>query len=357
MSIITFVLRLSTILTRAAICSLVIAIAVVTGSGEASSQQRLTIANYGGSSGEVFSKTIWQPTAEKLGITIKEDSLNSLTDVRTQVTANAVEFDIVEIEVDECAQAQKEGLLEKLNYDEIKPRGYGPMAITPTYILTNTASYVVGWNTKSLGDNGPKSWADFWNVQKFPGTRALRNNPAQNLEAALIADGVPLDKLYPLDIDRAFKKLAEIKPHIAVWWTSGAQSAQLVKDGEVDMLGVWNNRMQAVINDGAKAKYVYNGGLLIPDCYAIPKGSKNVALATKALAIALSPDLQAQMTKYIPLSPVTTDAYKNGLIPPNIQAILPAAPQNVKDQVWMDGDWWATHGAEVQEKWTNFMQQ
>jgi spermidine/putrescine-binding protein len=128
-------------------------------------------------------------------------------------------------------------------------------------------------------------------VKKFPGARSLRNSPAQNLEAALIADGVALDKLYPLDVDRAFKKLEEIKPHITVWWTSGAQAAQLAKDGEVDLMGIWSNRMQSVIDDGAKAAYGYEGGIMIPDCFFIPKGAKKRDLAVKAIAVAASPEV------------------------------------------------------------------
>ncbi len=326
-------------------------------SGGALAADSLTIANYGGSYGEAMSKAIWQPTAAELGIEIKEDSLNSLADIRAQVTANAVQWDVGELTVDECAQGAREGLFEPLDYDVIKPRGYDQAALQPTYILDNTASYVVGWSTKKFGAEGPQTWAEFWDIEKFPGTRGMRNNPAQNLEAALIADGVPLDKLYPLDVDRAFKKLEEIKPHIAVWWTSGAQSAQLVKDGEVDMIGIWSNRMQAVIDDGAEAQYTYQGGLLIPDCFFIPKGSAKVDLAMKAIAVAASPEIHANIAQYIPISPVSSEAFNTGKIPPERAKLLPASPDNLKLQVWTDGDWWAEHGAEVQERWSNFIQE
>lgn len=336
---------------------LVAALAILFAGGAAFAQDSLTIANYGGSYGEAMSKAIWKPTAAELGITIKEDSLNSLADIRAQVTANAVQWDVGELTVDECAQGAREGLFEPLDYDVIKPRGYEPAALQPTYILDNTASYVVGWSTKKFGNDGPKTWADFWDVEKFPGTRAMRNNPAQNLEAALIADGVPLDKLYPLDVDRAFKKLEEIKPHISVWWTSGAQSAQLVKDGEADIVGIWSNRMQAVIDDGAEASYTYQGGILIPDCFFIPKGSTKIDLAMKAIAVAASPEIHANIAQYIPISPVSSEAFNTGKIPPELAAVLPAAPENLKLQVWTDGDWWAEHGAEIQERWSNFIQE
>ena len=80
-------------------------------------------------------------------------------------------------------------------------------------------------------------------MEKFPGRRSLRKNPIDTLEQALLADGVPLDKLYPLDVDRAFKSLDKIKPHVEVWWTGGAQSTQLLQSGEVDMITGWNARL------------------------------------------------------------------------------------------------------------------
>jgi len=89
-------------------------------------------------------------------------------------------------------------------------------------------------------------------VKKFPGRRALRNHPIATLEAALMADGVAPDKLYPLDVDRAFRKLEEIKPNVTVWWTSGAQSAQLLTTAEVDMVMAWNGRITALTKEGAK---------------------------------------------------------------------------------------------------------
>jgi len=79
----------------------------------------------------------------------------------------------------------------------------------------------------------------FWDVKKFPGRRAAcANHPIATLEAA--PDGrrrCAPTKLYSRSmLTGAFRKLEEIKPNITVWWTSGAQSAQLLNDGEVDMV-------------------------------------------------------------------------------------------------------------------------
>ena len=114
-------------------------------------------------------------------------------------------------------------------------------------------SYSLGTNIVYRKDKfpngGPQSWADFWNVKKFPGPRCLFDRSFTCLAFALLADGVPTDKLYPMDIDRAFRKMDEIKPHIKVWWQDGSQSQQLIRDGEVDMIAMWSARAVDLIDD------------------------------------------------------------------------------------------------------------
>ena len=175
-------------------------------------------------------------------------------------------------------------------------------------------STVLAWNTKTYGDKGPQSWADFWDVKKFPGKRSYRKGVAGALEPALMADGVPPDKVYevlsrPAASTRAIKKIKELKPHVAVWWSSGAQHAQLMKDGEVDMITGWNGRFDVAAKDGAKVAYTFNQALLDYDCYAIAKGAPNKDLAMKFLAEISKPQYQAEFTKYITYGPTNKKAY------------------------------------------------
>ncbi|MBZ9739819.1 MULTISPECIES: extracellular solute-binding protein [unclassified Mesorhizobium] len=109
---------------------------------------------------------------------------------------------------------------------------------------------VMSWNTKTFGENPPKTWAEFWDVAKFPNRRALRANAQDLIEIALLSDGVVPADVYPVlstpeGLQRAIKRLEAIKPSVSVWWTSGAQSAQLLKDGEADLVVTWNDRLCA----------------------------------------------------------------------------------------------------------------
>ena len=141
-----------------------------------------------------------------------------------------------------------------------------------------------------------------------------------------MADGVAPDKLYPLDVDRAFKKLEEIKPYITVWWTSGAQSAQLLNDGEVDMEMAWNGRVSALAGEGAKVGFTYNQGVLQNTSLCILKDAPNLPTAVRFLNEAVDPVNQANLPLHIDYGPANPKAFDTGVIKPERVAELPSAP-------------------------------
>lgn len=323
--------------------------------GPAAAQDSITFTSFGGAFQEAQRKALLNPAAEQLGITILEDTLTGIAEVRAQVLAGAVTWDIVDLGLADCAAAQAEGILEPLDYSKISLEGFEPAAYSDAWAGIIYFSTVLAHNSETMGDAKPDSWADFWDVENFPGARSLRNNPAGMLELALLADGVAPDELYPLDLDRAFAKMEEIKPHIDVWWTSGAQSAQLIADGEVDMIAIWNGRLDAVIDDGLPVDFTFNDGLLSLDCLAIPKGSPNKDLAMEALAIMLAPEQQAQLPQYINYGPTTSLAFDQGVITEEQAARSPSAPSNLAVQAIVDAAYWAENRQSVQERWDAFM--
>jgi putative spermidine/putrescine transport system substrate-binding protein len=219
-------------------------------------------------------------------------------------------------------------------------------------------SSVLAYSQKKYPEGAtPNSWADFWDVKKFPGRRALRNHPIATLEAALMADGVAPDKLYPLDVDRAFRKLEEIKPNITVWWTSGAQSAQLLNDGEVDMVMAWNGRVSALTKEGAKVAFTFNQGILQSTSLCILKGAPNLATAISFLNEAVDPVNQANLPLHIDYGPANPKAFDTGVVKPERAAQLPSAPQNASKQALMSYAWWSSSEGEAAEKrWVAFVQ-
>ncbi|MFL5135507.1 MAG: ABC transporter substrate-binding protein [Microvirga sp.] len=307
--------------------------------------QELTVVSFGGAYQDAQSKALFQPAAKALGIKLKEETYTGIADLRLKVKAGAVTWDVVASGSGSAARAGSEGILEKLDYKIIDVSSFRPGLWQDYCVGGDVFSTVLAWNTKTYADKGPQSWADFWDVQKFPGKRSYRKGVAGALEPALMADGVPPEKVYevlaaPGGIERAIKKIKELKPHVAVWWSSGAQHAQLMKDGEVDMITGWNGRFDVIAKDGAKVAYTFNQALLDYDCYAIAKGAPNKDLAMKFLAEISKPQYQAEFTKYITYGPTNTKAYEIGAIDAAYAKQLPSHPENAAKQLPINLDWY-----------------
>jgi putative spermidine/putrescine transport system substrate-binding protein len=322
------------------------------------SAQQLTVATGGGIIADAQRKAFFEPTAKALGIAFKEETIQNVRDIRLQVQSNAVTWDLAQLGLDECQQAAKEGLLEKIDRNVVDTSGISSPTdmdyCIPLYYYTT----VLAWSTKTgqPGGNKMQSWADFFDTKKFPGARSVFKYPRGNLEMALLADGVAPDKLYPLDVDRAFKKLEQLKPSIEAWWDSGAQSAQLLKDGEVDYIQIWNGRVSSVIRDGGQAAFTYNQGILTGDAMVVPKGARNKDMAMKALGMFFSPQQQAHFPLSVDYGPANSKAFEVGVLSPEQFARVNTSPENIKTQVKLDEKWWAENTAKVLERWDNFMQ-
>jgi putative spermidine/putrescine transport system substrate-binding protein len=333
-------------------------LAITLAGTDADAQQTVTFGSHGGAWGEAISKAALKPIEEKLGITIKEVTYNSLNEVKLQVEAGAVEVDVADLGAQDCVMGAAQNLFEPLDYNVISKEGLDPNLVREHWIGgPSYYSTVLAWSKKAFPENAPQTWADFWDVEKFPGTRSLYNSPYSMIEVALMADGVSAADMYPPDLDRAFEKLREIKPHIDVWWANGGQSAQLLADGEIDLLPMWNGRASAVIKDGAEADFTYNQGILGVDCLAVPRGSKNKELAMKVINEINSADLQANIPQYIDYGPVNAKAFDTGKISEDDLGKINSAPENQKKQITVNDEWWAENLAEVQARWDTFMQE
>ncbi|MGO4441103.1 ABC transporter substrate-binding protein [Rhizobium sp. RAF56] len=322
--------------------------------------ETVSYASYGGAYQEGVRKAILDHLPKDHGMDVKEYTLQSgITDIRTRVKGGANEIDVAELYGGYCKQAGDEGLLEKLDFDKIPNAAGIPEKLRSDYAIGFTAySTVIAYNKDVYKDNPPKDWADFFDTKKFPGSRAVSGYSGQsNLEAALLADGVSRDKLYPLDVDKAFKKLEQLKPDISVFWDSGAQATQLATSQEVDMMTIWAARIEAAIKEGAPYAYTLNQGLVDVECLVVPKGSPNKEGAMRLINHLLDPHYQANLPDFIPYGPMNQDAFKQGLIPPEKAAKVVTSTENLAKQVFIDAPYWAGHATELQERWDKFKQQ
>lgn len=225
---------------------------------------------------------------------------------------------------------------------------------SPYLIATLVLQTVLAVRTDRFeGRRMPNSWADFFNVKDFPGRRALRRNPADTLEEALLASGVKPGSLYPLDLDKGFTALNRVKKDVQVWWTGGAQTSQLLKSGEVDMCPTWNARAQTVIDEGAPVKIIWNEGLWSTEGFAILKGSPKAAICREFIKFTCDAKRQAVYTKHLAYGPSNPDAYQH--IDPARAKALPALPSNMTTSVQIDGRYWASNKDAVTERFNTWL--
>lgn len=319
---------------------------------------QITFVSQGGSYQQAQTQAILDPAAKRLGITIAQDSApDAWPIVKAQAEAGKTVWDVIDTPTSNCIRGGREGLIEPLDMSKLPnaqsiPEQYRTQWSVPYEFYSSVLAY----NTKTL-KKVPQSWADFWNVKDFPGSRALRNDPMGTLEASLLSDGVPPDKLYPLDVDRAYKRLEQIKPNISVWWTSGGQSAQLLADGEVDMLMMWNGRVSAVQKENPDVAFTYNQGILQNTQLCIVKNAPNMADALRFVNEAMAPDLQANLPKYIDYGPGNPAAFSTGSISAERAKELPSSPENAARQALLSEQWWASPaGIAAKDRWLKFVQ-
>jgi putative spermidine/putrescine transport system substrate-binding protein len=325
----------------------------------------VTVVSWGGSYGAAQDAALFKDASINSGIAINRESGASMSKTCLQVQSGSVTWDLVVTGSGGAASAAAKGCLEKIDYSVVDVSNFYPNLYSDYCVGSDVFATVMSWNTDKYGEPGsagaPKSWADFWDVKKFPGTRAYRaNNVDGVLEPALMADGVPAAKVYEVlstkaGMMRAINKIRELKPHIAVFWGSGAQQAQLMKDAEVDMSTGWNGRFDNAKKDGAKVGYTFNQALLDYDCFAMPKGAPNKDMAMKFLAEISKAEYQANLPYHITYGPTNQKAYEVTTAPKELIESLPSHPKNVPMMLPVSLDFYAKHRTEALELYMELM--
>ncbi len=337
-------------------CGIILATIVGTGAifGQTAEARDLTVTGWGGSSTAAQEKAWYQPYTEKTGINLLEATWSGgIGILRTKVQGGNADWDVVQVEADEVILGCEEGLFEKLDWNKLGGSDkFIPAAVNDCGVGNEVWTVLLGYDGDRLKD-GPKSWADFWNLKKWPGKRGLRKTPKYTLEAALMADGVPPQDVYkvlstPVGVDRAFKKLDEIKPNI-VWYTSPSQVPELVGSGELIMsMGTQGRYLAANQQNKKNFKIVWNGNNYAVDFWVILKGSPNKEKAMDFIAYMSQPEVQARLPNYIPLG--VTNKAAAPLIDPKVRPILPTAPENIQNAVALNAQFWVENNDQLTQR-------
>ncbi|ANC01413.1 MULTISPECIES: ABC transporter substrate-binding protein [Pseudomonas] len=312
----------------------------------------LTVVSFGGANKAAQVKAFYEPWEKAgKGKIVAGEYNGEMAKVKAMVDTKSVSWDLVEVESPELERGCQEGLFEELDPAPFgNAADYVPGAIQGCGVGFFVWSTVLAYNADKL-QTAPTSWADFWDTKKFPGKRGLRKGAKYTLEFALMADGVAPKDVYSVlqtkaGVDRAFKKLDELKPNIQ-WWEAGAQPPQYLASGDVVMSSAYNGRIAAVQKD-SNLKVVWNGGIYDFDAWAIPKGAKNVEEAKKFIAYTVQPAQQKIYSENIAYGPANSKAIE--LLSDDVKKDMPTTPENIANQVQIDVAFWADNSEQLEQR-------
>ncbi|WP_240629733.1 ABC transporter substrate-binding protein [Specibacter cremeus] len=309
----------------------------------------LTFVSYGGLYQDGQTAAAVTPFGKESGARILADGPTEYSKIKAQVESSNVTWDVVDTG-SYWAAGQCGTELQPLDYtiiDKSKvPAGLAGKCSVPAMQYANVFVY-----NKDKYKDAPTSWKDFFDTKKYPGKRAIdgtENIEGGIIEGALLADGVPKDKLYPLDLKRAFKKLDTIKDSL-VYWTTGAQAQQMLESKEVDMAVVWSGRAFGAVKNGAPFEPVWNASVVVMDTLTVPKNAKNPKASMALINYYLGKEQQEKLTEETSYSPVNVEAK------PKLDAVgkkfLITDPAVASKTMVCNFDWWGKNYTNVAEQW------
>jgi putative spermidine/putrescine transport system substrate-binding protein len=337
--------KLRRLIATAAILGSAAASIMICAGAEAQDKGTVVIASFGGKYQDGLRQAIFKPFEEATGIKVIEVSGISLAKIKAMEQTGDVEWDVFECVPTEYLVLSHQGMLEKIDYGQIDPQVLAQLddrAKQPYGINFLSFTQVIAYNThKYSKEHHPHTWAEVWDVQKFPGARIFPagDYEIEPFEPALLADGVAPDKLYPIDFDRAFKSLAKIKPSVIKWVNSSSAVPQALVDGEADIGLAAAARIIQLKDEGAPVDFDWNQGLITSDYWVILKGAKNYKNAIKFIEFASQGKPAAELVKILPFGPTPHTAFQ--YLTPEQQAKLPTAPDNIKQEIWLNPEWWS----------------
>jgi putative spermidine/putrescine transport system substrate-binding protein len=286
-----------------------------------------------------------------------EDYDGGLAQIRAQVRSLNVKWDVVEIEIADAVRGCKEGLLEKIDHSLLGKSAiedFYPEALQDCAVGENIYATVIAYDAENLATEKPSALADFFDLERFPGARGLRNSPVVNLEWALMADGVPVDQVYQVlstdsGVNRAFKVLDRIKENIVWWEDDPQQPLKLLRNKKVVMTSAYSGGiLDAIKKRNEDLAIVWDGEFWDILVWVIPKGTVNLKEALDFIVFASDPKRMAVQANHIAYAPVRKSAM--AFIDDRVRKYLPTTKENAGNALRVNYKWWITHKKAIEIK-------
>ncbi|PFH11633.1 putative spermidine/putrescine transport system substrate-binding protein [Collimonas sp. PA-H2] len=321
----------------------------------------LTVVAFGGATQEAFNHAYFQPFVTQSKKRIVQDSYTGgIARQKAMVESGNITWDVVQMDENEMALACEQGLLEVIDFKQLSnAKEITPAALSKCGVGAFVWSEVLTYDSKKFGVDGPKTWAQFWDIKKWPGKRGLRKQARMTLEIALMADGVKPADVYTLlatkaGQDRAFAKMDQIKSSIQ-WWESGAQPLEWLASGTVVATAAYSGRIAIANREGSHFPIAWDNQLYSMDYWTLIKNTPNKASALDLLNTMLSAERQKTFTDLIPYG--ILNMRTAAMIKPDVLAQLPTAPQNMKTALLLDSHFWVDHEEEIMARFNQWIAQ
>ncbi|WP_198144876.1 ABC transporter substrate-binding protein [Pseudorhodobacter aquimaris] len=319
----------------------------------------LTIAGWGGNYQDAQREAYYTPFADSKGMAFTETTyLGGLAEVKAMADTGNVTWDLVTVEGADLQLGCDEGLFEVIPWEDIPTQNeLNPNAINECGVGNVVIGNGYAYNAETFAD-APQDWADFFDTEKFPGKRAVRNLPKWNLEYALLADGVAVDDVYdvlatPEGVDRAFAKFDQIKDDVQ-FWDAGSQPVEWLAAGNVVLSTAYNGRIITAKAEGQPLEFVWKNHIYSIDSWAIPTGAEHKDAALEFIAFVSEAEPQAKFSELMPYGP--TNMKTAGMLADDIVKDLPTG-KNTEDALFFSDAFWIDHSDALTERWNNWATQ
>lgn len=338
--------------------ALLVLIGVLSANFNAIAANDITVISFGRADQAALTKAYYGSFREATGIDVKASSYDGqTTELEQMVKTGKTVWDVMQVESRALQLGCQEGLFEKLDYSKIGNKSdFIPGAVSECGVGIFAWSLALAYDTDKV-KGAPSSWADFWNVKKYPGKRGLRRSAKYTLEIALRADGVPPGDVYKVlatkqGVDRAFRKLDRIKSDI-VWWDAAAQPAALLAAGNLVMTSAYTLWIEREQQRNKNVKIAWDGSLYDVDSWAIPKGTPKASDAYQFIAFASKPEHQKVLSENLAYGPTNIKALP--LLDAELARMMPSAEVNLKRALKIDIAFWISHGEELEKRFNSWV--
>jgi len=340
--------------------------------------QDMTIVSWGGAYSKSQLKAYHEPyMALNPGVNIinDESSPEAVAKLRAMSETGNVTWDVVDVVAADAMRLCDEGLAIEYDPDEMlapAPDGtpasvdFGDLIVSECFIPNIVYSTTFGYRTDMVGDTPPTSVCAVFDLEAYPGKRSLEKRPLNNVEWALLCDGVAQDDLYDVlssdgGIERALAKLDTIKDQV-VWWSAAAESIQLLADGEVVIASSYNGRLfSTIVEQNQPIAMLWDYQVFDLDGWIIPTGLSDERLARAKDYLYFATDTQrlADQAKYISYGPARLSSAplvgKHAELGIDMGPHMPTDPENAKHTILYNYEWWADNRDDVDAKFAAWL--